>query len=73
MILISDWQRAWRWASVRCMAVAAAIQGSWMFIPDDMKTSIPPDLVKAATVILLLAGILGRVTTKKPPEGDDDA
>lgn len=65
MMLVKDWKRAWKWASIRCMAVAASIQGSWLFVPDDMKTSIPPNILQGVTVILLLVGIAGRITTTK--------
>ncbi len=63
--LISDWKKAWKWASVRCMAVSIAIQGAWVFIPEDMRASIPTNLVQTITIALLLAGMIGRITTQK--------
>lgn len=71
MKLIENWHRAWKWMSVRCMALAAAIQGAWMFIPDDMRRSIPHHIVEGATVVLLLAGVVGRVTTSIPKDTPD--
>jgi len=49
------------------MALAAAIQGAWMFIPEDMKTTIPPNLVQAVTVGLLALGIAGRLVKQGAP------
>ena len=62
--LIEDWHQAWRWASVNCMALAAAVQGAWLYVPDDMKSSIPPKLVSGITIILLVMGVVGRLTRK---------
>lgn len=63
--MVPEWKKAWQWASVQCMVVAAAIQGAWMFIPDDLRGSIPPNVVRGITIALLAAGVFGRVTTKK--------
>jgi hypothetical protein len=68
--LVDDWQRCWRWLSVQCMTAALAVQGAWMFIPDDMKTSIPPEIVRGATMALLALGIAGRL--KNQTKGEDD-
>lgn len=62
--LIEDWHQAWKWASVNCMALAAAIQGAWLYVPDDMKSSIPPKLVSGVTIALLALGVFGRLTRK---------
>lgn len=63
--LVDDWNKAWKWASVRFMAIAAAIQGAWMFIPEDMRNSIPHDMLQQITVALLILGLIGRITTSK--------
>ena len=62
--LIEDWHQAWRWASVNCMALAAAVQGAWLYIPDDMKVSIPQKMVSGVTIALLVLGVVGRLTKK---------
>lgn len=61
MKLIPTWRRAWRMISVQAMTAAAAIQGAWMIVPEDMKSSFPPDVVRVATVALLVLGIAGRL------------
>jgi hypothetical protein len=59
--IVDNAKSAWKWFSVQAMALAAAIQGAWMFVPEDMKTSIPANLVQAVTVSLLALGIAGRL------------
>lgn len=66
--LVEDWRKAWRWFSVNAMVLAAAIQGAWLQIPDDMKASIPPALVSYSTITLLVLGVLGRLL-KQDGEG----
>ena len=61
MTLVEDAKKAWRWISVQAMVAAGAIQGAWMFIPDDMKDSLPKGLVSGATIVLLALGVAGRL------------
>lgn len=59
--LVEDWKQSWKWFSTQAMTLAVAIQGAWMFIPEDMKETIPKDLVGYATMILLALGVIGRL------------
>lgn len=61
MKLIPNWKKSWRMVSVQAMALAGSIQGAWMFIPEDMKSSISPNIVQGVTVALLILGIAGRM------------
>jgi hypothetical protein len=61
MKLVEDAKQCWRWVSMWCMTLAGALQGAWMFIPDDMKASMPHNLVQGATVALLVLGVAGRL------------
>jgi len=61
MKLIPNWKKSWRMVSVQAMALAGSIQGAWMFIPEDMKASISPNIVQGVTVALLVLGIAGRM------------
>ncbi len=58
--IVPNWRDCWRWTSVRCMVAAAAVQGSWLEIPADMKSSIPPAVVSFITLGLLALGTAGR-------------
>lgn len=61
MKLVDNWRRLHRTFSVQAMALAAAIQGVWPTIPDDLKAHLPNGLVHWVSVGLLAAGILGRM------------
>lgn len=71
--LVEDWRKAWRWFSVNAMVLAAAIQGAWLQIPDDMKASIPPALVSYSTIALLVLGVLGRLLKQGETEWGSNA
>jgi hypothetical protein len=62
--LVPDWRQSWKWFSTQAMALAVAIQGAWMFIPEDMKESLPKDLVGYATMALLILGVAGRLVNQ---------
>lgn len=69
MKLVSDWKQAWKWVSVNCMVVAAALQGAWVYVPEDLRDSVPQDVVSLLTISLLGLGVLGRLVQqpqKKP-------
>jgi len=61
MRLIANWRKAYKMLSIQAMALATAMQGAWMFIPEDMKASIPPTVVQWVTMGLLAFGIVGRL------------
>lgn len=70
MKLVDDVKDAWKWFSVQAMVLAGAIQGAWIFIPEDMKSSIPPNIVQGTTIALLVFGVTGRIVDqKKKPDG----
>lgn len=64
--LVDDAKQAWRWVSMWCMTGAGAIQASWLFIPEDMKASIPPNIVQGVTLALLALGVAGRLIQQPP-------
>ena len=46
---------------MHCMAGAVAIQGAWVYIPDDLKANIPHNIQNYITIVLLVMGMIGRV------------
>ena len=68
MKLIDEWKRAYRMFSVQAMAMALAIQAAWPTIPDDLKALLPPHLVHWVSIVLLVAGIAGRMVKQKEPK-----
>ena len=67
MKLVDNAKNAWRWFSVQAMVLAGAIQGAWVFVPEDMRTSLPPSAVQAITAVLLGMGVAGRLVKQKEP------
>lgn len=69
MKLIDDAHKAYRLFSVQAMALAAGIQAVWPTIPDDLKATLPPHIVHWVSIVLLIAGIAGRLVVQgdKPP------
>ena len=65
--LVEDWRSAWKWISVNCMVVPGAIQGAWLYIPDDLKQSLSPHLVSGITIALLALGLAGHLKKQEKP------
>ena len=67
MKLVPNARKAWRWISMQAMGVAVALQGAWVFIPDDLKARAGDDLANWVTGALLVLGMIGRLVK----QGDD--
>lgn len=61
MHLIPEWRKAWRMFSVQSMALSTALLATWAVLPDDMRASIPSDIVTTIAIIVLVLGMIGRV------------
>jgi hypothetical protein len=61
MKLVKDARSAWRWWSVQSMALAVAVQGAWQMLPPDLAARVPDWIGTAATVAILVLGIVGRL------------
>lgn len=66
LAFVDDVNQAWRWISMWCMTVAGAIQGAWLFIPEDLKASIPANVVQGVTLAILVTGVVGRLVKQEP-------
>ena len=64
MQLIDNWRKAYKMFSVQAMAIATALQGAWMMLPDDLHSVLPGGVVSTITFVLLILGIIGRLTTQ---------
>ena len=67
MKLVPNARKAWRWISMQAMGVAVALQGAWVFIPDDLKSRVGDDTAAWITGALLVLGMIGRLVK----QGDD--
>ena len=65
MKLIEGWKSAYRFISVQAMVVAGAIQGAWLFVPDDLRASIPQTWMQGITLALMVMGVAGRLVKQK--------
>lgn len=61
MKLVHNASDAWKWFSMQAYALAAAIQGIWLALPQDLKESVPAQWVTYATLVVIVAGAIGRL------------
>jgi hypothetical protein len=66
--LVPDWRQAWRWFSVQSMALAGAVQATWVMIPEDMREAVPGAWVAGITAGILVLGVIGRLIDQSKPE-----
>jgi hypothetical protein len=59
MKLREDWQKFTQFISIRAIALAGAIQTTWLALPDDMKSTLPHNFVSYLTMALLALGAWG--------------
>ncbi len=69
MTLIENWRSAWRMLSVQAMTIAGALQGAWLYLPDDMRSSVDPKLMHGITIALLVLGVVGRMVKQDKVSG----
>lgn len=65
MKLVDNAKQAWRWFSVQAMVMAGAIQSAWLFVPDDLRSTIPPQWLQGITIALMCMGVAGRLVKQK--------
>ena len=61
MKFVENAKQSWKWFSMQAMTLAGALQGTWVTIPEDLKSSVPTNLVHYITLALVIAGIVGRL------------
>lgn len=61
MKLIPEAKRWWRMFSIQAQAVALAVLGAWQVMPAELQDKVPPVVVFAVAMVLLVAGIAGRL------------
>lgn len=67
MKLVDNWDQAWKWLSVQLIAVAGAIQLAIIGLPDRFVSWIPDKWAHAATLVVVLAAVLGRLKDQNKP------
>jgi len=66
--LVEDWRNAWKWFSVQSMTIAVSLLGAWELLPADLKATLPGDFTRMLAIVLLAAGLVGRVVDQKKVE-----
>ena len=69
--LVQNWRDGWKWISTNSMLTAAAIQGAWLQMPEDMKSGIDPSIVNAVTIAVLVLGVVGRMLDFSKVKADE--
>ena len=54
---------------MQAMVASAAIQGSWLALPADLKAVVPESGVMAAAVGVLILGVIGRLVDQGGSDG----
>ena len=70
MKLIDNWRQAWRFVSVQAMALAIALQGVWINLPDDLRAYIPDKIALSVTAGILFLGLIGRLFQQRGADGE---
>ncbi len=68
MKVIKDWRSAWKWYSVNCPALAAALLASWALLPQAMQDAFSPLELKVAAITLIVMGVGGRFIDQSKPQ-----
>lgn len=67
MKLINDWKNAYRMWSVQCMAVAGAINGALLVVPEWVQQHLPSGLLTVLSTGALALGIVARIIDQNLP------
>lgn len=69
--LIDDWQLAYKFASVKIMALSGVVLAAWAADPDLIREIIPPRYLHTVLALVILSGIVARITRKPDNTGAD--
>ena len=72
MQLIPNWRAAWRMFSVQAQALALAVLGAWQAMPDELRSAVPLWAVITVAMVLLVAGIVGRLVAQPKLQAPQD-
>ena len=65
--LVKDWRQWWRWHSTKALVLLGLLPTIWVEMPADMKAMIPAHWLQIVSFIVMLAGMLSRITRQKGP------
>ena len=70
MKLVDNAKHAWCWISMQAMVAAGAIQGAWLYLPDELRLSLGPGAIQGITLALLVLGVIGRLVDQPATHQD---
>lgn len=73
--MVDDWRQAWRWGSMRWMALSALLQtlaDAWGSVPATVTAHIPKGIVQAMAVLTIILALQARLTKAKGADADAD-
>lgn len=72
--LVKDWRNWWRWHSTKALVALGLLPTVWLEMPADWKAMIPVNWLQGMSFIIMLLGLLSRITRQKlPPEENTPA
>lgn len=60
-LCVCDIHKAWTWFSMQATALNITFLASWLALPTEFKSAIPPWLMALIAIFLLFASMVGRV------------
>lgn len=69
MRLVENWKQCWKWFSIHALVISGAIPSTWVWLPPELKASIPPSLMGAITAVIAICGVAARVIDQTKPDG----
>ncbi|MDR7342752.1 hypothetical protein J2X14_001156 [Pantoea alhagi] len=67
--LVKDWPDWWRWHSTKALVLLGLLPTIWLEMPPDLKSMIPSHWLQVASFVVMLLGMLSRITRQKAPPG----
>lgn len=61
MKLDPNWKKSYKWISMQMMGLAGIVQGAWVALPTEFKSTIPETSIHWITMALLVTGMIGRI------------
>jgi hypothetical protein len=71
MRLIDNVKDAWKFFSMQAMAAAVSLQAIWVALPDDLRESVPQNIVQWITIAIIVSGMVGRVVSQSKNDAQD--
>ncbi|HHT0548921.1 TPA: hypothetical protein ACTW9E_001501 [Klebsiella michiganensis] len=65
--LVEDWRHWWRWNSTKVIVALGALPTIWFELPPEWKTEIPSSWMRIGAIVLMVVGVLSRMTLQKAP------